>query len=85
MAALARRQLGHVAPPVRNPSPERERATMSRHPMKCTGQPAWGTRDSVLARMVFLNIVDSTPPIQIDPNPLTNARIRRLLRMHRPT
>lgn len=57
--------------------------TMSRDPIQL--RPiAWGQRDAVLAGMVCRHLVEATPPIQIAPNPLTNARIRRLLRMHHP-
>jgi hypothetical protein len=78
MAALARRRLGHVAPPERNPSPERK--TMSRTPIVLTGNPAWGKRDSVLARMVFRNLVDTTPAIVIPANPLADTKLRKELR-----
>lgn len=57
--------------------------TMSRAPIQL--RPiAWGQPDSALAAMVCQNLAETTPPIQVAPNPLTNARIRRLLRMHHP-
>lgn len=83
LAARLARPKSHVTPPERNPSLYAVPATMSRAPMQL--KPiAWGTPDSTLARMVCENLVETTPPIEVAPNPLTNARIRRLLRMHHP-
>ena len=81
----AARVRSYVTPPERNPSPTLRPVpnTMSRAPIQL--RPiAWGQPDSALAAMVCQNLAETTPPIQVAPNPLTNARIRRLLRMHHP-
>lgn len=82
-ARLAR---SNIASPERNPTPALRAvpATISRAPLVLTNGPEFGKPDRLLARMVCQNLAETTPPIQVAPNPLTNARIRRLLRMHHP-
>lgn len=73
------RGLGPIATAILDAAAPRK-ATISRHPMKCTGRPAWGKRDSVLARMVFRNLVETTPAIVIPANPLADTKLRKELR-----
>lgn len=61
-------------------APPPARKTMSRSPMALTKGPRFGKPDPVLARMVFRNLVDTTPAIVIPANPLADMKVRKELR-----
>ena len=67
------------------PTPEVAAVPVSdvrRVPVQLTPIP-WGKPDPVLARGVCQHIADFTPPIVIPYNPLSEQRVRRVLRsMH---
>ena len=60
-------------------APEPAPQSMSRHPVQL--QPiAWGKPDKTLARALGQHVRQATPAIVIPFNPLTHAKVRRVLR-----
>jgi len=66
-------------------APQRTRDTVAeriaRKPVALVRIP-WGKPDPALARAVCQHIVEATPPTVIPANPITGAKLRRVLRAY---
>lgn len=76
--ALAPALDGHT-PPLRNPPPP----LVKPEPRMPLSPIQWGKPDRALGHAVCQHVADATPPIVIEFNPVTHARLCRVLRSYR--